>query len=50
MHLTHHILLVSFDGLCCPIDMFAAMTGAFPANAACFLGMEVAKKLLAFLD
>mmetsp|Transcript_2462 Transcript_2462/g.6644 ORF Transcript_2462/g.6644 Transcript_2462/m.6644 type:complete len:277 (+) Transcript_2462:1043-1873(+) len=27
-----------------------AMIRAFPANAACFLGMEVAKKLLAFLD
>lgn len=27
-----------------------AMIRAFPANAACFLGMEVAKKALAFLD
>jgi len=27
-----------------------AMIRAFPANAACFLGMEVAKKLLVFLD
>jgi len=27
-----------------------AMIRAFPANAACFLGMEVAKKILAFLD
>ena len=40
MPLTYHFLLASFD----------ALTGAFPANAACFLGMEVAKKLLAFLD
>lgn len=27
-----------------------AMIRAFPANAACFLGMEIAKKLLVFLD
>jgi solute carrier family 25 carnitine/acylcarnitine transporter 20/29 len=27
-----------------------AMIRAFPANAACFLGMELAKKGLAFLD
>jgi len=27
-----------------------ALIRAFPANAACFLGMEVAKKLLAYLD
>jgi len=27
-----------------------AMIRAFPANAACFLGMEVAKKALAFMD
>lgn len=27
-----------------------AMIRAFPANAACFLGMEMAKKALAFLD
>merc|ERR1719343_652994 len=27
-----------------------AMIRAFPANAACFLGMEVAKKLLSFID
>mmetsp|Transcript_53297 Transcript_53297/g.59570 ORF Transcript_53297/g.59570 Transcript_53297/m.59570 type:complete len:360 (+) Transcript_53297:3-1082(+) len=27
-----------------------AMIRAFPANASCFMGMEVAKKLLAFLD
>ena len=27
-----------------------AMIRAFPANAACFLGMEFSKKALAFLD
>ena len=27
-----------------------ALIRAFPANAACFFGMEVARKVLAFLD
>jgi solute carrier family 25 carnitine/acylcarnitine transporter 20/29 len=27
-----------------------AMIRAFPANAACFLGMEVARKTLSFMD
>ena len=29
---------------------FLYSAGAFPANAACFLGMEVAKQILVFLD
>ena len=27
-----------------------AMIRAFPANAACFMGMEVARKMLSFMD
>jgi solute carrier family 25 carnitine/acylcarnitine transporter 20/29 len=27
-----------------------ALIRAFPANAACFFGMEVSRKLLAFMD
>jgi solute carrier family 25 carnitine/acylcarnitine transporter 20/29 len=27
-----------------------AMLRAFPANAACFLGMEVAREMLSFMD
>ena len=30
--------------------MRPALIRAFPANAACFFGMEVARKVLAFLD